>query len=733
MSVRRIIPYEGNEKYIFISYAHKNSAEVLEILGRMTDAGYRIWYDDGIAPGSEWPEYIADHLNRAAVVLAFVSPESIDSSNCRREVTYALSKQKPFLGVLLTPTKMSPGMEMQLSAQQCILRYTCRSEEDFYHRLLTGEILAPCRIIPEAKEEPEVSRADLAQREEAAAQAQPAAITDEDMKAVAQMASFPEASAGQPAAETPGTAQAPAKKEKPAKVRREKPAKQKPASPADGQGGKKKLPKWAIPAAALLVLIIALASCLGGDVKISDSKKVSRKTDFIIFTGDEITAETVQNMSKLKKLDSITMVDCNFQDADLGKLPTLGQFTSLTLQNCTGIPSFSFLSQMPNLRHLELVHCNVNNIPDISGCTQLTSVELTGLKGFTNLGYLPVSGLYTLILDGTAVADVSSLANATSLTKLSLADCPVKDASALTGLEELTSLNLSGTQVSSFADTFHCLKLEKLGVARTGLTDAKAFDNLTRLTELYLSGTQITEAACLTKSAATMKILGIADCPASDFWANVLPDCRNIKELDISGGTIFAGSTAGSFMTPDGQKAEEPRDLSVLAGMSGLEYLKAERCGLTSLDGLAGKSALSRLYLKDNALTDVSALDALADNAIVDLRYNNLVNVSTLPAAKYTMLALHGNAVDPATIPASENHSYIGITIEDSDDLIFADVVKNKKSQYFYIIGIPEDKKLQYKDVFGYGISYATEDFLNELLDEHGMHPYYWDDYGLQK
>ena len=45
--------------------------------------GFRIWYDDGIAPGSEWPEYIAHHLNDAAVCMALVSPDSIASANCK--------------------------------------------------------------------------------------------------------------------------------------------------------------------------------------------------------------------------------------------------------------------------------------------------------------------------------------------------------------------------------------------------------------------------------------------------------------------------------------------------------------------------------------------------------------------------------------------------------------------------------------------------------------------------
>lgn len=138
-------PYEGQEPFIFISYAHKNSDQVMPILEKLDEAGYRVWYDDGIAPGSEWPEYIAEHLNACSVVIAFVSQQSIDSPNCRREVTYALAKQKPFLGVVLEQAKMSPGMELQLAAQQCILRYNFRTEEEFLNKLLTSSMLKSCQ------------------------------------------------------------------------------------------------------------------------------------------------------------------------------------------------------------------------------------------------------------------------------------------------------------------------------------------------------------------------------------------------------------------------------------------------------------------------------------------------------------------------------------------------------------------------------------------------------------
>ena len=61
-------PYEGTQPYIFVSYAHKNDAAVLEIIGTLQSRGFRVWYDEGIEAGSEWPESIASHLERAQLV-----------------------------------------------------------------------------------------------------------------------------------------------------------------------------------------------------------------------------------------------------------------------------------------------------------------------------------------------------------------------------------------------------------------------------------------------------------------------------------------------------------------------------------------------------------------------------------------------------------------------------------------------------------------------------------------
>ena len=62
-------PYEGSEPYIFISYAHADREDVFAVLSELYARGYRIWFDEGITPGSEWPENIAQHLSAASLVI----------------------------------------------------------------------------------------------------------------------------------------------------------------------------------------------------------------------------------------------------------------------------------------------------------------------------------------------------------------------------------------------------------------------------------------------------------------------------------------------------------------------------------------------------------------------------------------------------------------------------------------------------------------------------------------
>lgn len=141
-------PYEGNEKYIFVSYCHKDRAYVFPIIEQLVKDGFRVWYDEGIDPGAEWPEIIASHLNGCASCIAFISENSLNSHNCRREINFALLKKKLFISVVLEPVQMSLGMEMQLSAFQSIFKYKLDTEFEFFKKLYEAKQLNECLGAP---------------------------------------------------------------------------------------------------------------------------------------------------------------------------------------------------------------------------------------------------------------------------------------------------------------------------------------------------------------------------------------------------------------------------------------------------------------------------------------------------------------------------------------------------------------------------------------------------------
>jgi hypothetical protein len=125
--------YKGGEPYIFVSYAHKDSDKVFPIITEFHDKGFPVWYDEGIDPGNEWPEEIAKALLKCSLFIVFISSTAGESVNVRREINYALSKNKNFIHISLEEAQLNPGLEMQISSNQGIMRYRM-DDESFYRK-----------------------------------------------------------------------------------------------------------------------------------------------------------------------------------------------------------------------------------------------------------------------------------------------------------------------------------------------------------------------------------------------------------------------------------------------------------------------------------------------------------------------------------------------------------------------------------------------------------------------
>ncbi len=130
--------YAGDKPYIFVSYAHKNSDIVYNHISKLHDAGFRIWYDEGIDPGADWSDEIATALQGCAVFLVFISEASLASHNVRKEIIFAIDQRKHMLCVHIEEVELPVGLKMQLGNIQALLETRFHDKEKFYRRLHEG-------------------------------------------------------------------------------------------------------------------------------------------------------------------------------------------------------------------------------------------------------------------------------------------------------------------------------------------------------------------------------------------------------------------------------------------------------------------------------------------------------------------------------------------------------------------------------------------------------------------
>jgi len=143
--------YAGDEPYHFVCYAHEDASAVYSELANLHAAGANLWYDEGISPGSEWPEDLAQAIDGADRLLFFVSPASVGSRHCRNEVQYALDHDKPIVAIHLQPTDIPGGLKLSLGSSQAIMKHQISPEE--YERKLST-LLQPGRAILKSVNKP---------------------------------------------------------------------------------------------------------------------------------------------------------------------------------------------------------------------------------------------------------------------------------------------------------------------------------------------------------------------------------------------------------------------------------------------------------------------------------------------------------------------------------------------------------------------------------------------------
>ncbi len=483
-------PYEGTLPYIFVSYAHRDDAAVLEIISTLQSRGFRVWYDEGIEAGSEWPESIASHLERAQLVLAFLSPAYLRSDNCRKEMHYALTKRKPVINVYLERTELSPGMEMQIGNLFALMKYTYPSEEYFYDKLFSAELLDAAKFAGEAPELPDV----------------------------------------------PVPAPAPEKKEKEKKPRAKR--EKQPKAPKPARPKKKRRGLAAAIIAIVLVGCLIAAGIVGhftGLLYRFTARTVAVQTladdtvaqfqnplleqaarDYAGKPTGELTVADLKGLTALyvcgdrywfaapqqgvgaaaAGVETAEMVDPSGQTVtvrrgDIRDLSDLAYFPSLTVVTVQ-FQSLTSLESLPACG-VEMFDVSANRLTSLTGIEQLPKLTALTADGnaitdLTGLGRC--LNVRALSLNGANVSDLSELRALTKLQDVTLSHCTRRELRIVLHKSSLTRLTLVGCDLrGEFFRSFDREQaLTALSLTDCELDDLTGLDRFTGLTELTVRG-----------------------------------------------------------------------------------------------------------------------------------------------------------------------------------------------------------------------------------------------------
>ena len=97
-------PFLADEEkpYVFISYSHRDRDAVLPVIKDLYEAGWRIWYDEGLTIGDRYDETLEEHVRGSSAVVLFMTDNSMRSRYIRdNEVPWAVRYEKRIVKCVL--------------------------------------------------------------------------------------------------------------------------------------------------------------------------------------------------------------------------------------------------------------------------------------------------------------------------------------------------------------------------------------------------------------------------------------------------------------------------------------------------------------------------------------------------------------------------------------------------------------------------------------------------------
>ena len=325
-------------------------------------------------------------------------------------------------------------------------------------------------------------------------------------------------------------------------------------------------------------------------------------------------------------LTELDLSDRGLTNEDIQGLEKMTNLTQLSLDGNRDITDLSALSQLTNLKDLNISNTGAANLSPLAGLTNLTKLaianpDISDLSPLSNLTNLTTLYLDDGSLTSSKILDLSPLASLVNMEQLYIPPSPnYTDFSPLSGMTKLREFLMVGTRrtgsnsIQSLSFLTNMTQLERIGIVVDGV-DLSPIAGLTQLRDVELNGELYGENTSIFRKLVNMESLLLHASNETSFSAKDMSDfagMKNLRRLEIS--------------------IDELISLTGLEGLTKMESLtiyshtdtKTET--ITTLEPLSGMTELRELTLWAGTTANVQSpsLDLSALGGLTSLEYVHL-------------------------------------------------------------------------------------------------------------
>ncbi len=374
---------------------------------------------------------------------------------------------------------------------------------------------------------------------------------------------------------------------------------------------------------------------LTDSVSISDIKKIISSEELNLRNN-----QYIQSFEPLSQLKNLKTLDLSFTTInDLTPIRNLTDIGELNISH-TQVRDLSPLKYAGNLVKLNVNHTQINDISVLQRMPKLQSLDASVTPVIDVSAIAGLGELTSLNLNNTKISDLAPLESLTSLTELDISQTLAVNLTSLKGLASLQILTSDSTRIQNISPLSGLENLKVLHVNYTLISDLQPLQRLTHLEKIYCDQSPIKKVAADAFMSANPRVLVVYDShDLKSWWSTLSPEWQGVisKAAKITlTPTIEELAKVGNIDSVNFSGNGRITDVEPLRNLEKLRVVIAGKTSIQDLSPLHDLIQIQYLDISETRVTSFSALGRLTKLKVVKADHCKLESID--PAQKLTSL-----------------------------------------------------------------------------------------------